>query len=72
MVVADKPGFIRTNGMIGTRTVAGKVRFPINLDAAERAGLRFSSKFLRLAWSKPFAQRSAALATQKAQSTANF
>ena len=49
LTVADKPGFARANGMIGMRTVAGKVRFRINLGAARHAGLRFSTRLLDLA-----------------------
>ncbi|MCZ6812606.1 MAG: YfiR family protein [Alphaproteobacteria bacterium] len=69
LTVADKPGFTRAKGIIGINTVAGKLRFRINLNAAERAGLRFSSKLLRLARSKLFAPPSPDLATQKVQST---
>jgi uncharacterized membrane protein len=41
--------FTERGGMISLRLVGQKVRFDINMDAAERAGLKLSSQLLRLA-----------------------
>jgi len=42
-------GFAQSGGVINFVTVEKKIRFEINLDAAERADLKISSKLLRLA-----------------------
>lgn len=46
--VADEPGFASRGGMIGFIKEAGKIRFEINPGAAERAGLKLSSKLLQV------------------------
>lgn len=48
LTIGDVPGFIRFGGIINLKTVNGKIRIEINVAAAEAAGLRFSSKLLRL------------------------
>lgn len=47
--VGDTAGFARAGGVIGLVIKDGKVGFQINPVAARRAGLRISSKLLRLA-----------------------
>jgi hypothetical protein len=49
LTVSDIPGFCQDGGMIGFEVVDQKVRFAINPDAAERAGLKVSSKLLSVA-----------------------
>ena len=49
LTVSDMEGFAQSGGVIHFVTVEQKIRFEINLDAAERAGLKISSKLLRLA-----------------------
>ena len=49
LTVGDMENFAQQGGVINLITVKRKVRFEINLDAAERAGLRISSKLLKLA-----------------------
>ena len=49
LTVSDLPNFARTGGNIGFYTSANQLRFQINLDAARRSGIGFSSKLLRLA-----------------------
>lgn len=48
LTVGESPGFAAGGGMIGFVKVAGKVRFEINSPAAEKSGLRVSSKLLQL------------------------
>ena len=47
--VGEFPGFIDAGGVINLLTVGGRVRFEVNVGAAERRGLRVSSRLLRLA-----------------------
>lgn len=47
--VGETDGFTRAGGMIGMRIQDQKVRFDVNLDAAQRAGLRGVSQLPRLA-----------------------
>ena len=47
--IGDMEGFAEQGGIIGLTKVDGKVRFAINVDAAQRAGLTISSKLLKLA-----------------------
>jgi hypothetical protein len=47
--VGDLSGFAAAGGMIGLVRAGDRVRFEINRGAAERAGLRISSKLLGLA-----------------------
>lgn len=49
LTVSDLPDFARTGGDIGFFFTNNQLRFQINLDAARRRGLGFSSKLLRLA-----------------------
>ena len=48
LTIGDVPRFIGDGGIINLETVNGKIRIEINVAAAEQAGLRFSSKLLRL------------------------
>ena len=49
LVVGDTTGFARSGAAVNFVIVRRKVRFEINPDAAKRAGLKISSKLLRLA-----------------------
>src|SRR4029077_21064360 len=49
LTVGDYPGFLDEGGIVNLRLVEGRVRFEINLDAANRTGVRLSSQLLRLA-----------------------
>jgi hypothetical protein len=49
LTVGDGEDFARGGGVIGLFIEDGRMRFAINSDAAQRAGLRLSSKLLSLA-----------------------
>ena len=49
LTVGDADGFLRAGGVINFVLEGGKVRFLIDQAAAERSGLRVSSKLMRLA-----------------------
>lgn len=49
LLIGDAPGFAARGGMIGLKRVAQRLRFDVNLAAANRAGIRVSSHVLRLA-----------------------
>jgi len=49
LTVGEFPGFIGLGGMINFTVEDNKVHFEVNVDAAERAGLKISSKVLILA-----------------------
>ncbi|MGH9688160.1 MAG: YfiR family protein [Candidatus Acidiferrales bacterium] len=49
LLVGETPGFVAAGGTIEFEMQDNRVRFSINPDAAERAGLRVSSKLLSLA-----------------------
>jgi hypothetical protein len=49
LTVADTDGFLDDGGIINFRLEGSKVRFEINQQAAERVGIKISSKLLRLA-----------------------
>lgn len=49
LTVSDLPNFARAGGNIGMFFTSNQLRFQINLDAARRSGIGFSSKLLRLA-----------------------
>lgn len=49
LLVGESPGFAANGGAIQFQMEDDRVRFSINPDAAERAGLRISSKLLSLA-----------------------
>ena len=51
LTVSDAADFIEQGGIIQFKLVQSKVRFRINMDAANTAGLRISSKLLSLATS---------------------
>ena len=48
VTVSEVPGFLKAGGVINFLIVDGRVRFEINPDAAEGAGVRLSSRLLRL------------------------
>lgn len=49
LTVGDMGGFAQSGGMIQLTVEEGRVRFEVNAEAAERAGLRISSRLLGLA-----------------------
>jgi hypothetical protein len=49
LTVGDTPGFAELGGVINFTMEESRVRFEVNVDAAERAGLKISSKLLNLA-----------------------
>ncbi len=49
LTVAESKNFCQSGGVVNFIIVKGKVHFEINVDAAERAGLKISSKLLKLA-----------------------
>lgn len=49
LTVSDGKGFSRGNGIIELFAEKGRMRFAINVDAAERSGLHLSSRLLGLA-----------------------
>ncbi len=49
LTVGEASGFASRGLMVNFVTAASKVRFEINEKAAQRAGLKISSKLLRLA-----------------------
>lgn len=49
LTVSETDGFLEKGGTINFKIREGKVRFEINPSAAERGGLKMSSKLLRLA-----------------------
>jgi len=49
LTVGERDNFAKDGGMIGFCLEQNKIRFEINLDAAERAKLRISSRLLALA-----------------------
>jgi hypothetical protein len=49
LTVGEAPGFLEQGGTIRFVTEAGRVRFDISPAAADRAGLKISSKLLRVA-----------------------
>ncbi len=49
LTVGDYPEFSRKGGVVALIHESNRIRFEINLDAAERAGLEISSQLLRLA-----------------------
>jgi hypothetical protein len=57
LTVGDGEQFAEHGGMIGFRTEENKVRFDINVEAAERAGLKISSQLLKLGRVVPTASR---------------
>lgn len=49
LTVSDAAGFSRAGGIIELYLDGGRIRFAINVDSAERSGLRLSSRLLGLA-----------------------
>jgi len=49
LTISEQPGFAAAGGVIELYTVKDRLRFRINVDAAERAGLIISSRLLKLA-----------------------
>ena len=49
LTVSDAPQFAQRGGMIGFSVVANRVRFTVNLKAAQDAGLTMNSELLRVA-----------------------
>jgi hypothetical protein len=49
LTVSNAPGFARNGGMIELFTESNRLRFSINVDNAQNAGLRISSGLLQLA-----------------------
>lgn len=49
LTIADMPNFATSGGIINLKTVENVIRFEINVSAADRAGLKFSSNLLKLA-----------------------
>lgn len=51
LTIGDTPDAARTGGIIGLENVENRIRFQVNLDAAQQSGLRLSSRILDLATS---------------------
>ena len=49
LTLSDVPGFVQFNGMIGLRLEDSRMRFDVNLGAAQRAGLQLNSQMVNLA-----------------------
>jgi len=49
LTISDMPGFTRLGGVISLETVNDRVVFNLNLAAAERASITFSSHLIKLA-----------------------
>ena len=49
LLVSDMPGFVERGGMIQFVTEGNRVRFLVNLKAAQKAGLALSSELLKVA-----------------------
>jgi uncharacterized protein DUF4154 len=49
LTVGDSPEFAQRGGMIGFSVEGSRVRFTVNLDAAQNAGLTLQSELLRVA-----------------------
>ena len=49
LTLSDVPGFVQVNGMIGLRLEDNRMRFDVNLGAAQRAGLQLNSQMVNLA-----------------------
>jgi len=49
LTVSNGDDFVRGGGMVGLFVEDGRMRFAINPDAAQRAGVRLSSRLLKLA-----------------------
>lgn len=49
LTVSDAPDFLDEGGMLQLRTVGTRLKFDIDIDAADRVGLRINPQLLRLA-----------------------
>ena len=49
LTIGESADFLDQGGIVSLRIVEGRVRFDVNLEAANRAGVRLSSQLLRLA-----------------------
>ena len=49
LTVSDMPGFVERGGMIQFQPAGNRIRFEVNLDAAEQGGLSLSSDLLKVA-----------------------
>ena len=49
LTISDMENFARKGGVVHLFPAGNKIRFAINVDAAERNGLQVSSKLLKLA-----------------------
>jgi len=49
LIVSDSPGALRQGSIVNFVVVDGRVRFDVSLEAAERRGLRLSSRLLAVA-----------------------
>lgn len=49
VTVSDDPRFLDAGGMVGLRSVNGRMRFDVNVAAARKVGLRISAQLLQLA-----------------------
>jgi hypothetical protein len=49
LTVSDAPEFVQAGGMIGMSTENSRVRFDVNLGAAQRAGIALNSQMVKLA-----------------------
>lgn len=49
LTVSDMPGFMDRNGMIQFTLVNNRVRFEVNLDSVQQAGITLSSELLKVA-----------------------
>lgn len=49
LVIGESPGFAARNGIIGFVQRGENLRFQVNIDAADRAGLRLSGRLAQLA-----------------------
>lgn len=49
LTVGESPAFAAAGGLINFTTETDKIRFEINLDAAEQCGFKFSSQLLKVA-----------------------
>jgi hypothetical protein len=49
LTVGESDAFLRRGGVIAFYTEAGRIRFAVNQDSAERSKLRFSARLLRVA-----------------------
>ncbi|MGE0448183.1 MAG: YfiR family protein [Vicinamibacterales bacterium] len=51
LTVSDRPDFLEQGGIIALRVVQGRIRFEVDVAAAQRVGLRIGSQLLQLALS---------------------